>query len=225
MTKEQERELLKAKVNIIIQDLFLNPYDDLEDRLNYLDSRLRKIQELALLSNEDFLEENEILAYNMFQMKRTYPKEFETLKQIIKTPLDPLLMSEKRKVIAIDFDGTCVTHVWPEIGKDIGAVPVLKALVSNNWHIILFTMRSGRELAMAVDWFNEHGIPLFDVNENPEQHTWTKSPKPYAHIYIDDAALGCPLIYDTKISDRPFVDWKAVEKYLIENHYLLNPVT
>jgi len=26
--------------------------------------------------------------------------------------------------ICIDFDGTCVTHEFPKVGKDIGAVPV-----------------------------------------------------------------------------------------------------
>lgn len=35
-------------------------------------------------------------------------------------------------VIAIDFDGTCVSHRFPLIGEDIGAVPVLKALVAKN---------------------------------------------------------------------------------------------
>lgn len=30
--------------------------------------------------------------------------------------------------IVIDFDGTCVTHEFPLVGKDIGAVPVLKKL-------------------------------------------------------------------------------------------------
>jgi len=32
--------------------------------------------------------------------------------------------------ICIDFDGTCVTHEFPKVGKDIGAVPVLKKLVT-----------------------------------------------------------------------------------------------
>ena len=32
-------------------------------------------------------------------------------------------------VIAIDFDGTCVTNEYPNVGKDIGAVPVLKRIV------------------------------------------------------------------------------------------------
>ena len=33
------------------------------------------------------------------------------------------------KTINIDFDGTCVSHEFPEIGRDIGAVPVLRELV------------------------------------------------------------------------------------------------
>lgn len=45
-------------------------------------------------------------------------------------------------IIGIDFDGTVVTHDFPKIGKDIGAVPILKRLVDNGHKLILFTMRS-----------------------------------------------------------------------------------
>ena len=41
--------------------------------------------------------------------------------------------------IVIDFDGTCVTHEFPLVGKDIGAIPVLKKLVENGHNLILFT--------------------------------------------------------------------------------------
>lgn len=116
--------------------------------------------------------------------------------------------------IAVDFDGTCVTHEYPNVGRDIGAVPVLKKLVEAGHKIILNTMRSGDELADAIQWFIDNDIPLFGVNENPTQKSWTSSPKVYAHIYIDDAALGCPLTTD-KIT-RPFVNWKEVEKQLIK---------
>lgn len=44
--------------------------------------------------------------------------------------------------ICIDFDGTCVMHEFPEVGQDIGAVPVLKKLVEAGHNLILFTMRS-----------------------------------------------------------------------------------
>jgi hypothetical protein len=32
-------------------------------------------------------------------------------------------------------------------------------------------------------------------------------------LYIDDASLGCPLLYD---ESRPYVNWQAVEDYLIK---------
>ena len=134
-------------------------------------------------------------------------------------------------IIAIDFDGTCVTHEFPNIGKDIGAVPILKRIADKGHRIILFTMRSdvefpvseddaihsfgGTYLSNAVEWFKENKIPIWGLNENPEQRSWTHSPKPYAHLYIDDAALGCPLVYDTKISERPFADWWQI-KYQLE---------
>lgn len=117
--------------------------------------------------------------------------------------------------IIIDFDGTCVTHDYPRVGKDIGAVPVLKKLVSNGHNLILFTMRSDiNYLSDAVNWFKENEIPLYGINNNPTQKSWTNSPKAYGELIIDDAALGCPLIFNPKISSRPFVDWKKVENIL-----------
>ena len=122
--------------------------------------------------------------------------------------------------IAIDFDGTCVTHDYPRIGKDINAVNVLKKLVANGHKLILNTMRSGKELKEAITWFKKNDIALYGANENPTQKKWTKSPKVYAHLYIDDAALGCPLKMDLSISDRPFVDWEAVSRLLKDNGIL-----
>lgn len=114
-------------------------------------------------------------------------------------------------IISVDFDGTCVEHAYPDVGKDIGAAPVLKALASKGHQLILFTMRSGETLADACAWFHTNGIPLYGINENPDQHTWTSSPKPYANLYIDDAAFGCPLITPPN-GKRPYVDWEQVAK-------------
>jgi len=120
----------------------------------------------------------------------------------------------KNLIIAVDFDGTCVTHEYPNVGKEIGAPQVLKKITDAGHKIILFTMRSGKELQDAVNWFKQNNIPLFGVNENPTQHTWTASPKPYAHMYIDDAAFGCPLIFNDEISPRGYVNWQIVESTL-----------
>lgn len=112
--------------------------------------------------------------------------------------------------IAIDFDGTCVTHEYPNIGKDIGAVPVLKALADNGHKLILLTMRCGELLQAAEKWFEENGIPLYASNENPSQKTWTQSNKIFANLYIDDANLGTPLSRGMGANSRPYVDWKQV---------------
>lgn len=126
--------------------------------------------------------------------------------------------------ICIDFDGTCVTHDFPLVGKDIGSVPVLKKLVESGHNLILFTMRSNMVIKSLVSqsfltdalcWFKENDIPLYGVNSNPRQSTWTSSPKAEAQLYIDDAALGCPLKFNPELSSRPFVDWNVVEQILI----------
>lgn len=126
----------------------------------------------------------------------------------------------KPLTIAVDFDGTCVTHEFPKVGREIGAAPVLRDLVAKGARLILWTMRSdGREdgstpLSDAVKWFAENKLPLFGINDNPEQHTWTGSPKAYAHMYIDDAALGAPLLPGL-VGEKPFIDWKAVRAMLL----------
>lgn len=122
-------------------------------------------------------------------------------------------------IIALDFDGTVVSHEYPHIGEDIGAVPVLKELVAAGHKLILFTMRSGKLLDDAVAWFERNGIELYAVNENPEQKSWTSSVKVHANIYIDDCALGCPIRYEEDIR-RPFVDWKKVREILAYNRII-----
>ena len=116
-------------------------------------------------------------------------------------------------IFAIDFDGTCVTHEYPEVNRYIGAPRVLKRIVDRGGKLILWTMRSGEKLDDAVKWFEINNLPLYGIQRNPSQDEWTNSPKCYAHIYIDDAALGCPLKSGLK-GERPFVDWEKVESIL-----------
>lgn len=121
--------------------------------------------------------------------------------------------------ICIDFDGTIVDHAFPEIGKPVPhAIKWLKRFTELGADLILFTMRSdgqkhGDVLTDAVNYLKDNGIELFGINENPSQTTWTDSPKAYGHIYIDDAAVGCPLIQPAGFY-RPCVDWKKVGKYV-----------
>lgn len=120
----------------------------------------------------------------------------------------------KPQVIAVDFDGTCVDHRFPDVGPDVPhVVEVLRRLRAEGCHLVLWTMRSEEYLDHAVRWFAERDITLYGVNTNPTQWTWTSSPKAYANVYVDDAALGCPLIQPAAFK-RPCVDWLAVEHIL-----------
>lgn len=119
----------------------------------------------------------------------------------------------RKTFIAVDFDGTCVTHAYPLVGKKIGAAPVLRELAKEN-NLILYTMRDGKQLQDAIDWFKQNDIPLYAVNENPSQKTWTNSPKVFADVYIDDSALGTITRTQEMFTDRKFVDWLRVVPHL-----------
>lgn len=117
--------------------------------------------------------------------------------------------------VGLDFDGTVVTHDFPDIGKDIGAISWLLKIQEAGGRIILNTMRSGESLVAAVKFLEDQGVELYGVNQNPSQASWTASPKVYAHVYIDDAAFGCPLIFPVD-GKRPYVDWNIVGPGILE---------
>jgi hypothetical protein len=122
--------------------------------------------------------------------------------------------------ISLDFDGTVCRHRYPYIGEDIPyCVSVLKELINKDIKICLNTMRSDKTLEAAVNWFIERNIPLYGINVNPDQLSWTKSPKVWGTIYIGDDALGCPVIYD-KINGDKYVDWEKVA-LLLKNEFIL----
>jgi hypothetical protein len=134
-------------------------------------------------------------------------------------------------ILAIDFDGTLCEHRFPDIGAEVpGAFKWLKKFQAAGAKLILWTMRSdgrtgeGKEngpvLTEAVEWCRERGVEFWAVNENPEQKTWTQSPKAYAQLYIDDAAACCPLRESRRSGGRPMVDWAAVGPAVME---LLKP--
>ena len=143
----------------------------------------------------------------------------------------------KPKTFIVDFDGTCVRHEFPNIGKNIGAAPVLKALSDAGHRIILWTVRSHKEapkyankevkakdgqlLNEAIQWFGENDIKLYKINEVPEgQGRWSDSPKPHGTYIIDDLMLGdCVTFYES----RRMVDWKIVMQYLYAEH-LIEPL-
>jgi len=95
--------------------------------------------------------------------------------------------------IAVDFDGTIVDHEFPEIGKEkLFAFLTLRELNKKGARLILWTLRTGKELDEAVEYCRKNGVEFYAVNKNyPEEVVNdTVSRKIDADIYIDDKNIG-----------------------------------
>ena len=125
-------------------------------------------------------------------------------------------------IVAVDFDGTIVTHDYPRIGTLIpGAKETIKCLQDNGYKVFLYTMRSHRldngqdHLDDAIKFLYDNGIALDGINYSPEH--FSDSPKQYAHVYIDDSALGCPLY---RFKNSWAADWHTIANYLYYKNML-----
>ena len=97
--------------------------------------------------------------------------------------------------IAVDFDGTIVTHEYPNIGREIPfAVQTLKMLQDDGHKLILWTVREGDLLRDAIQWCREKGLEFYAANkdypEEEEQNNNHYSRKLKADIWIDDRNIG-----------------------------------
>lgn len=125
--------------------------------------------------------------------------------------------------IAVDFDGTIVEHDFPRIGaENPGAIEWLKRWQEAGAILILWTMRSDGDrcpnvLQDAVEYCQANGVEFNAVNQGIDDREWTTSQKAYAHIYVDDAAFGCPLIPSQSSNNfRPMVDWSIIGPKVLE---------
>jgi len=94
--------------------------------------------------------------------------------------------------IAVDFDGTIVEHQYPAIGKEkLFAFRTLKELEKRGARLILWTIRTGKELDEAVEYCRRNGIEFYAVNKNYPEEIFdeTVSRKIDADIYIDDKSI------------------------------------
>lgn len=100
--------------------------------------------------------------------------------------------------IAVDFDGTIVTHAYPKIGREIpGAIDTLKRLQRDGHRLILWTAREGELIKEAVEYCRSKDLEFFAVNEHyaaePRHDGGCQSKacrKLTADLYIDDRNLG-----------------------------------
>ena len=98
-----------------------------------------------------------------------------------------------KKRIAIDFDGTIVEDRYPEIGKPKRfAFETLKKMQDEGYVLILWTYRTGKRLAEAVEFCKENGIEFYAVNKNHPEEEYDESipRKLNVDIFIDDRNIG-----------------------------------
>lgn len=113
---------------------------------------------------------------------------------------------EASKVVAVDFDGTIVEHKFPVIGQENpGALVCLRQWKAEGIKLILWTMRDGVFLEEAVAWCKLRALVFDAINHGIDDLRWTTSNKAYADVYIDDMAIGCPMIDSSRM-----VDWSQV---------------
>ncbi|HBX44463.1 MAG TPA: hypothetical protein DEG28_01020 [Porphyromonadaceae bacterium] len=97
-------------------------------------------------------------------------------------------------IIAVDFDGTIVKDRYPGIGDPRpGAIETLRKLKKEGYILVLWTCRTGKELAQAVKFCAEAGIRFDAINENLRyrviEHRGSDPRKLGADLYIDDRGL------------------------------------
>lgn len=119
-------------------------------------------------------------------------------------------MSDRKLIIAIDFDGTIVQDSYPFVGKLMPhAKQVIKRLSQKgDIEFVLWTCRSEDRLQKAIDFLymndlldcfvaiNEN-VPLIKNQFGDDSHN---SPKIFADLYVDDKAFNAK------------IDWLAIQQ-------------
>lgn len=103
------------------------------------------------------------------------------------------MISSKKPILAIDFDGTIVENRYPKIGKPmLFAFETLKKLQEKGHILILWTYRSEKSLEEAVQFCRDNGIEFYAINKSyPEEEFSDKiSRKIDADVFIDDRNIG-----------------------------------
>lgn len=97
-------------------------------------------------------------------------------------------------ILAIDFDGTIVDHIYPEIGElKPNAKEIINRLHEEGHEIIIWTCRNGEHEVKVREFLDLNGIKFHTINEHlPRILDMFDNDcrKIYGDIYIDDRMLG-----------------------------------
>ena len=114
-------------------------------------------------------------------------------------------------LIAVDFDGTIVTHKYPKIGDEIPfAIDTLKMLRQDGHRLILWSVREGELLDEAVEYCRQRGLEFYAINRDYPEETTDNNPhfsrKLKVDVFIDDRNIG------------GLPDWGTIYKMIKNKH-------
>lgn len=119
----------------------------------------------------------------------------------------------RKRIIAVDFDGTVVEHEFPNIGMpQPGALQFISNCLTRGDYVIIWTCRTGRYLKAVKEYFAKNGFDhkrlkknlLFNENAPLD---FKPEPKVYYDVLIDDRNYGgLPMTSDG------FVDWHKINQ-------------
>ncbi len=112
--------------------------------------------------------------------------------------------NRKSLTLAVDFDGTIVSHAYPNIGEPIkNAKDVMERLIKRGHKIVIWTARNGKDLEKVKTWLMQNNYPFECINKNIINAPYRPWPKIYADLVIDDRNIG------------GLLDWLEIEQITI----------
>ena len=107
----------------------------------------------------------------------------------------------KPYIIAVDFDGTLCSYLYPAIGvPNKRLIRYLLKRKQKGAILVLWTCRGGQELVDACEWCEQQGLIFDSVNANPEAAI-------AYHNGSDPRKIGYDELIDDKVNrrrSRPF---------------------
>ncbi len=134
--------------------------------------------------------------------------------------------------VYLDFDGTCVEHRYPQIGRcNFGCIEVIDKLQKAGHEVVLNTMRcefNDGSLQQALRWFENGWMNLLEDNVDLDLMSIKATDRKHSPAYwdweffkandkiiIDDQSRGVPLKREV-IGDGWMVDWAEVDRQFKE---------
>lgn len=137
-------------------------------------------------------------------------KEINFYKKLLKDNNISIPEGINKKTIGIDFDGTLVTNIYPDLGiLKPNAQETCQKIIDSGNEIVIWTCREPEAIR---SFLLDNNIPFTTINENTESliNRWGNNPrKAGVDLFIDDKNIFCNEI-----------NWFNIEKELIKLGYI-----